>query len=52
MTARLQAANPAGRPVLLRVAADSGHGFGTSMSSVIEEQADEMTFLFQQLGMR
>ena len=52
MTARMQAANPTGRPVLLRVAADSGHGFGTSMSSVIEEQADEMTFLFQQLGMR
>jgi prolyl oligopeptidase len=52
MTARMQAANPTGRAVLLRVAADSGHGFGTSMSSQIEEQADEMTFLFQQLGMR
>jgi prolyl oligopeptidase len=52
MTARMQAANPTGRPVLLRVAADSGHGFGTSMSSLIEEQADDMTFLFQQLGMR
>lgn len=52
MAARMQAANPTGLPVLLRVAADTGHGFGTSTSSLIEEQADETAFLFQQLGMR
>ncbi len=52
MTARLQAANPAGRPVLLRVASDAGHGIGTSLASEIDEQADELAFLFDQLGMR
>jgi prolyl oligopeptidase len=52
MAARLQAANPGGRPVLLRVAADAGHGIGTSLASQIDEQADELAFLFDHLGMR
>jgi len=52
MAARLQAANPGGRPVLLRVASDAGHGMGTSLSSEIDEQADELSFLFDQLGMK
>jgi prolyl oligopeptidase len=52
MAARLQAANPKGRPVLLRVASDAGHGIGTSLAGEIEEQADELAFLFDQLGMR
>jgi len=52
MAARLQAANPGGRPVLLRVASDAGHGMGTSLASEIEEQADELSFLFDQLGMK
>ena len=52
MAARLQAANPGGRPVLLRVASDAGHGMGTSLASEIDEQADELSFLFDQLGMK
>jgi len=52
MTARLQAANPGGRPVLPRVASDAGHGIGTSLASAIEEGADVFVFLFAQLGMR
>ena len=52
MTARLQAANPKGHPVLLRVASDAGHGIGTSLASAVDEQADELAFLFWQLGMR
>jgi prolyl oligopeptidase len=52
MAARLQAANPGGRPVLLRVASDAGHGIGTSLASEVDEQADELAFLFDQLGMR
>jgi prolyl oligopeptidase len=52
MAARLQAADPAGRPVLLRVASDAGHGIGTSLASVIDQDADMFTFLFAQLGMR
>ena len=52
MAARLQAANPQGRPVLLRVASDAGHGIGTSLASAIDEQADVLSFLFHELGMR
>ncbi len=51
MTARLQAANPHGRPVLLRVAGDAGHGQGMSLSSAIELDADTFAFIFRSLGM-
>lgn len=51
MAARLQAAVPQGKPVLLRVASDAGHGMGTSLASGIEEDADVFAFLFAQLGM-
>jgi prolyl oligopeptidase len=51
MTARLQAANPKGKPVLLRVAGDAGHGQGMSLSSAIELDADTFAFLFDSLGM-
>lgn len=57
MAARLQAAsaqaaNPRARPLLLRVDADAGHGQGTSLASALDLQADELAFLFDQLGMR
>ena len=51
MAARLQAANPKGQPVLLRVAGDAGHGQGMSLSSAIELDADVFAFLFDRLGM-
>ncbi len=51
MAARLQAANPAGKPVLLRVAGDAGHGQGMSLSSAIELDTDTFAFLFDSLGM-
>ncbi len=51
MTARLQAANPHGRPVLLRVAGDAGHGQGMSLSSAIELDADTFAFVFDSLGL-
>ena len=51
MAARLQAANPDGQPVLLRVAADAGHGIGTSLASLIDQDADIFSFLFNQLNM-
>ena len=50
MAARLQAAAPAGRPVLLRVAGDAGHGQGMALSSAIELETDVHAFLFDQLG--
>src|SRR5437588_11098056 len=50
MAARLQAASASGRPVLLRVDYDAGHGFGSTRKQRNEELADIYAFLFQQLG--
>ncbi len=51
MAARLQAANPQGKPVLLRVAGDAGHGQGMSLSSAIELDADTFAFVFDSLSL-
>ena len=51
MAARLQAANPAGRPVLLRMSMDTGHGQGTPLKTRVEEETDTYAFLMAQLGM-
>ncbi|HEY3676214.1 MAG TPA: prolyl oligopeptidase family serine peptidase [Candidatus Tumulicola sp.] len=50
MIARLQAATSSGKPVLLRVDFDAGHGIGSSRAQQINERADEWTFLLWQLG--
>jgi prolyl oligopeptidase len=51
-TAALQAASTSGRPVLLRISSTSGHGIGSSLSERIDETADWLSFLFDQLGMQ
>jgi prolyl oligopeptidase len=50
MAARLQAATSSGRPILLRVDYDAGHGFGTTKKSAYELAADRFAFLLWQLG--
>jgi len=50
MTARLQAASSSGRPILLRTSSTAGHGFGTAVDEMIEQDADVLSFLFDQLG--
>jgi prolyl oligopeptidase len=50
MTARLQMASP-GSLVLLRTSGDTGHGMGTPLKAQIEEEVDQYSFLFAQLGM-
>ena len=50
MTARLQASTTSGKPVLLRVDYDAGHGLGSTKSQRDTEQADEFCFLFWQFG--
>lgn len=50
MTARLQQATSSGKPILLRVDFNAGHGFGSSRTQRDELNADEMTFLLWQLG--
>jgi prolyl oligopeptidase len=49
MTARLQAATGSGKPVLLRVDYEAGHGLGSTRAQVEAERADKYAFLFQQL---
>ncbi|HEY5900153.1 MAG TPA: prolyl oligopeptidase family serine peptidase, partial [Burkholderiales bacterium] len=51
MAARLQAASASGRPVLLRMSMNTGHGMGTPLSTRVEEEADIYAFLMDQLGM-
>ncbi|HEY1614142.1 MAG TPA: prolyl oligopeptidase family serine peptidase [Rhizomicrobium sp.] len=50
MAARLQAATSSGRPVILRVDFDAGHGFGSTKSQRDAELADEMAFFYWQMG--
>lgn len=50
MAGRLQAATSSGKPVLLRVDFESGHGIGTSRTLREEELADIYSFLLWQLG--
>ena len=48
--ARLQAATASGKPVLLRLDYDAGHGIGSSRKQQNESIADGYAFLFEQLG--
>lgn len=51
MTARLQAATSSGKPVLLRVDFDAGHGgIGATKTQHIALLADQFSFLLWQLG--
>lgn len=49
--AALQAASGSDRPILLRTSRNAGHGMGSSLDEMIGLFTDEMTFLFDQLGM-
>jgi prolyl oligopeptidase len=48
--ARLQAATSSGKPILLRVDFDAGHGFGSTKAQAEDELADEWTFMLWQFG--
>jgi prolyl oligopeptidase len=50
-TAALQAATSSKNPILLRTSKTSGHGIGSSLDERIAQQTDQLTFLFDQLGM-
>ncbi len=52
MTARLQAASSSGKPVLLRVDYDAGHGVGSTRAQQDREAADTYVFLLWQTGAR
>jgi prolyl oligopeptidase len=50
MAARLMAASTSGRPVLLRLDYDAGHGVGSTKAQQQAERADMYAFLLWQLG--
>jgi prolyl oligopeptidase len=52
MIARLQAANASGSPVYLSINAHAGHGIGSALSIRVNQQADILSFLFDQLDMK
>jgi prolyl oligopeptidase len=52
MAARLQAATASGKPVLLRVEYDAGHGYGSTKKQRNEELADTLAFLLWQFGVK
>jgi prolyl oligopeptidase len=49
--ATLQAAQPDGRPVLIRIETRAGHGAGKPVTKTIDEWADRLAFLTKELGM-
>jgi prolyl oligopeptidase len=51
MAARLQAASTSGKPVLLRLDAQAGHGVGSTAAQRYALQADIYSFLLWQMGM-
>lgn len=50
MTALLQAASSAGRPVLLHYSVTGGHSAGVSVEQQIQDDADELAFLWTETG--
>jgi prolyl oligopeptidase len=52
MAARLQAASTSGKPVLLRIDYEAGHGFGTTKKQAYEERADTFAFLLREAGVK
>jgi prolyl oligopeptidase len=52
MTARLQKASSSGKPVLLRVDYDAGHGIGSTRGQQDREAVDTYAFLLWQTGVK
>jgi prolyl oligopeptidase len=48
--ARLMAATTSGKPVLMRLDYDAGHGIGNTKKQQLEERADFYSFLLWQMG--
>ena len=48
--ARLMAASTSGKPVLLRLDYDAGHGIGSTKQQQMQERADIFAFMLWQMG--
>jgi prolyl oligopeptidase len=51
MTAALQAATTSGRPVLLRIEKNAGHGGADMVKQAVELSADRYAFLMREVGL-
>ena len=49
--ARVQAASASGKPVLLRMDYEAGHGIGSTKTQLIQERADMFAFMMWQFGL-
>jgi prolyl oligopeptidase len=49
--AALQQANGSGQPILLSINSHAGHGHGSALSVRVDQMADYMAFLYDELGM-
>ena len=52
VAARLQATTSSGKPILLRLNYETGHGIGNTKRQAQEEFADEVSFIFWQTGVK
>jgi prolyl oligopeptidase len=50
--ARLQQYQAGPNPVLIRIETKAGHGAGKPTAKMIEERADDLSFLVKELGMK
>ena len=50
MTAAMQAASTSGRPILLHYGLKNGHSEGVSVEQQVEDDADQLTFLWTETG--
>ena len=48
MTARVQTANAGDRPILLHYSLKGGHSSGVSLSQLVDDEADELAFLWNE----
>jgi prolyl oligopeptidase len=48
MTARVQAANGGDRPILLHYSLKGGHSSGVSLSQLVDDESDELAFLWNE----
>ncbi|NVB77504.1 MAG: S9 family peptidase [Kofleriaceae bacterium] len=52
MAARLRASTTSGKPIMIRVDADAGHGIGSTRDQAFAEKADVWGFMLDQMGER
>lgn len=50
MTAEVQAANAGGRPILLHYSLSGGHSSGVSLTQLVDDETDELSFLWNETG--